>query len=153
MTLALLLCTLTAPAAHAIPAEIRSYAVVHDDGTLTVRGWRIRLFGVWLPPSDRRCDDGIRPIRCGTRAAGALRQRITGFVDCRPQFAYDDGSIAAVCRTGRVLSRPGVDLGAWLIQEGFALAAPRAPFNYRALERIAQSQGIGFWGRFVDDIR
>lgn len=153
VALALLLCPVAAPAAQAIPAEIKSYAVVHDDGTLTVRGWRIRLFGVWMPPSERRCDDRIRPVRCGTRAAEVLRRRITGFVDCRPQFTYNDGSIAATCRTDRVSSRPGVDLGAWLIEEGFALAGPEAPFGYRALERIARAQRRGVWGRFVDDFR
>lgn len=153
LALALLHAAGVVSVASALPEAIRSYAVVRDDGTLTVQGRQIRLFGLWMPPSDRRCDERIRPVRCGTRAAVALRQRITGFVDCRPQFAYNDGSIAAICRTDRVLSQPGVDLGAWLIEEGLALAGPDAPFGYRALERIARAQERGIWGRFVDDIR
>lgn len=137
----------------ALPTAIRSYAVVHDDGTLTVRGYRIRLFGLYMPPSDRRCDTRIRPVRCGTRAAEALRRRITGFVDCRPKLAYKDGSVGAVCRIDASSSEAGLDLGAWLIEEGFALAGPDAPFAYRALERIARAQQRGVWGRFVDEIR
>ena len=139
--------------ASALPEQIKSYAVVRGDASLTVQGWRIHLFGIYLPPSERVCESRIRPVRCGSRAAGALRTKITGFVDCRPQFAYNDGSISAVCRTGRMFGRSGVDLGAWLIEEGLALAGPDAPFSYRALERIAQSQERGIWGRFVDEIR
>lgn len=149
-----LLVTLAGPAAvGAFPERIQSYAVIHGDGSLTVQGRRIHLFGIFLPPSERVCESRIRPVRCGSRAATALRIKVTGFVDCRPQFAYNDGSLAAVCRTGARFGKPGVDLGAWLIEEGLALAGPDAPFSYRALERIAESRGRGVWGRFVDEIR
>ncbi|MDX1541565.1 MAG: hypothetical protein R3349_09200 [Geminicoccaceae bacterium] len=137
----------------ALPDQIKSYAVVHRDGSLTVQGRRIRLFGIFLPSTDRVCDSRLRPVRCGSRVAAALRIKITGFVDCRPQFAYNDGSVAAVCFTGRRFGEPGDDLGAFLIEEGLALAGPDAPFEYRALERIAESQGRGVWGGFVDRIR
>jgi len=146
-------CALGTAAAQDLPDQIKSYAVVHGDGSLTVQGRTIRLYGIWLPPSNRRCDTRIRPVRCGSRAAVALRQKVTGFVDCRPQFAYNDGSIAAICLTGRGLGRDGVDLGAWLIEEGLALALPDAPFGYQALERIARANQRGVWGRFVDEIR
>jgi endonuclease YncB( thermonuclease family) len=142
-----------APPAAALPKQIKSYAVVQDDASLLVRGRRIHLFGLYFPPLNRVCDAQIRPARCGTRAAEALRRKITGFVDCRPQFAYDNGSIAAVCLSGGNLIDPGVDLGAYLIEQGLALAGPDAPFSYRAIERIAERRGLGVWGQFVDDIR
>ena len=137
----------------ALPERIHSYAVIHGDASLTVQGRRIHLFGIFLPSQDRVCDDRLRPVRCTSRAAAALRIRISGFVDCRPQFAYNDGSLAAVCFTGRRFGEPGFDLGAFLIEEGLALAGPDAPFSYRALERIAEANGRGVWGRFVDRIQ
>lgn len=149
---ALINLSMAAPA-EALPERIRSYAVVHSDASLTVRGHRIRLFGIFLPPSERVCETRLRPARCGSRAATALRTKVSGFVDCRPQFAYDDGSIAAICVTSRVSRLPGLDLGAWLIESGLALAGPDAPFSYRAIERIAESRGVGVWGRFVDRVR
>lgn len=152
--LALLLCAMISSApSFALPAQIKSYAVVRDDASLTVRGQRIWLFGIYLPRSERVCNSRIRPVQCGSRAAAALRTKVTGFVDCRPQYAYEDGSLAAVCRTFGRAGRPGEDLGAYLIEEGLALAGPDAPFSYRALERIAERRGRGLWGRFVDDIR
>lgn len=149
--LAVVLTLLTQGPAHAVPAQLSSYAIVQADGTLKVQGYTIHLFGIYIPPGERRCEDRIRPVRCGSRAALALRTKITGFVDCRPQGVYADGSVAAVCYSDAVFRNRSVDLGAWLIQEGLALAGPGAPFEYRALERIAERQGRGIWGFLVDE--
>jgi hypothetical protein len=50
-------------------------------------------------------------------------------------------------RSGLHATRPdfcnGAILGAYLIRQGLALAGPDAPFEYRALERIAQTNGLG----------
>jgi endonuclease YncB( thermonuclease family) len=59
---------------------------------------------------------------------------------------YDDGSISAICW------KRGADLGAYLISQGLALAGPDAPFEYQALERIAESNGRGIWAFRVDQI-
>ena len=45
---------------------------------------------------------------------------------------------------------PYVDLGAWLIFQGWAVAAPGAPFEYSVYERIAREAGRGIWGFQVD---
>ena len=79
-------------------------------------------------------------MRCSSRAAIALEFKISGFVRCTPQERFDDGSISAVCRAN------GDDLAAYLLQRGWALALPEAPFEYVALERIAQSRQLGVWG-------
>jgi endonuclease YncB( thermonuclease family) len=63
---------------------------------------------------------------------------------------YDDGSISAICWTKRSNFSEGTDLGAYLIREGLALAGPDAPFEYQALERIAQTNGLGVWGFQAD---
>jgi endonuclease YncB( thermonuclease family) len=44
-------------------------------------------------------------------------------------------------------------LGAYLIREGLALAGPDAPFEYQALERIAQTNGFGVWSFQADQFR
>jgi endonuclease YncB( thermonuclease family) len=140
-----------APAAN---PPIQSYAIVQDDGTLRVRGRTIRLFGLYIPSSARGCITTLRPVRCGSRAARALELKIQGFVECLPQLRHRDGSISAVCyvEEGSILDPP-VDLGAWLIEQGFAVAGPGAPFEYGVLEKIARVNRRGLWGFQVDSIR
>ena len=133
---------------------IESYAIVQDDGSLRVQGRKIRLFGIHIPDAGRRCRTVIRPPRCAPRAALALDREIQGFVRCVVQERYRDGSLAAFCfARARSSLDPPVDLGAWLIEEGLAVAGPYAPFEYTVLEKIARSRGQGIWGFFADEIR
>jgi endonuclease YncB( thermonuclease family) len=140
-------------AARASDATIRSYAVVQDDASLRVQGKTIRLFGLYIPPTERGCVTVLRPPRCGSRAKRALELKIQGFVECLPQQRYADRSIGAICyvEEGSILDPP-VDLGAWLIEQGFAVARPDAPFEYGVLEEIARSNGRGVWGFQVDNV-
>ena len=50
-------------------------------------------------------------------------------------------------------STTGIDLGAYLIENGLALAGENAPFEYRSLERIAEANGRGVWGFQADQFR
>ena len=139
-------------AAHA--DEITSYAIVRDDGSLRMRGRIFRLFGTYIPDGSRVCRGNFRPVLCGTRASTALEMRIQGFVTCDPQARLRDGSIAAFCYvSGRSTLDPPVDLGAFLIEQGLAVATPDAPFEYGVLEKIARTNRRGVWGFQVDDIR
>jgi hypothetical protein len=76
----------------------------------------------------------------------ALQVKIQGFVECLPQQRYADGSVGAICyvNEGSILDPP-VDLGAWLIEQGLAVAGPGAPFEYGVLEEIARTNGRGVW--------
>lgn len=135
-------------------ADIVSYAIVQPDASLKVQGKTIRLFGIHIPRTERGCLTIIRPIRCGSRAVQALELKVEGFVRCQPQVRYD-GSLGAFCSVrgeGSILAPP-VDLGAWLIEQGWAVALPDAPFEYHTLERIARTRGHGIWGFQVDSIR
>jgi endonuclease YncB( thermonuclease family) len=128
-------------APNAYPAEIRSFAIVKEDGTLRLRGRTIRLYGIHIPTTERTCQTFTRPVNCGERAALALEFKIgANFVSCEPKWRNDDRSITAVCHV------EGEDLSAYLIERGWALALPDAPFEYVALEKIARSRGIGVWG-------
>jgi endonuclease YncB( thermonuclease family) len=137
----------TALAAFA-QSEISSFAFVREDGALQVSGYLVRLYGIYIPPTDYTCYTFIRPVPCGTRASLALDFKISGdFVHCIERARNADGSITANCRVGYE------DLSEWMLQKGWAVALPDAPFQYAAMERIAQSKGIGIWGIPVDVIR
>jgi endonuclease YncB( thermonuclease family) len=137
----------------AIASEIVSYAIVQDDGSLRVQGKTIRLFGVYMPSTGRGCRTDFSPPLCGNRAVRALKTKIRGFVSCAPQAELSDRSLSAVCYVdGSSIVDPPIDLGAWLIEQGLAVAAPGAPFEYQTLERIAQVNRRGVWGFQVDQI-
>ncbi len=121
-------------------ADIRGVAIVRDDATLSLSGRRIRLFGVYIPALNRSCGNSVQPLSCEEqRAARALNFKLSGFVHCRARGKYSDGSLRAVCWNDRI------DLGAYLIERGLALANPEAPFEYHALEKVARSQRRGLW--------
>ena len=128
--------------------EISSFAFVQDDGSLKIAGNLIRLYGIYIPPTAQSCLTFVRPVPCGPRASLALDFKISGdFVHCMPRASHPDGSITAHCTSGNE------DLSAWMLQSGWAVALPDAPFEYITLERIARSKGIGIWGIPVDVIR
>ncbi len=136
-------------------ADIVSYAIIQDDGSLRVKGRTIRLYGIHIPQTDRVCRTSIRPVRCGSEAVLALHFRIQGFVRCKPVIRNRDRSISAVCYVrgrGSVLE-PDEDLGAYLLRQGLALARPEAPFEYVALERIARAQRRGIWSDGLRRVR
>jgi endonuclease YncB( thermonuclease family) len=147
LVVALLLC------ARPSAAEFSSYAVLQEDASLVIQNRVVRLFGIYIPDHGQFCDTQLRPAFCGNRAATALNFKIQGFVTCQEMGTYDDGSISAVCWTRRSNFSEGTDLGAYLIREGLALAGPDAPFEYQALERIAQTNSLGVWGFQADQFR
>lgn len=128
--------------------EVSSYAFVQEDGSLKISGDIYRLYGVYIPPTAQICYEFTRPVQCNTRAALALDFKIGAeFVRCRSQGRNADGSISGYC-TAR-----GEDLSAFMLQRGWAVALPDAPFEYAALEKIARSRGLGVWGTPIDNIR
>jgi endonuclease YncB( thermonuclease family) len=137
-------------AAGTAAADFRSYAVVQEDASLVIQNKVVRLYGIYIPQLGQFCNVNPRPPFCGTRAAAALDFKIQGFITCHEMGTYSDGSISAVCWTGRSSFNEGEDLGAYLISAGLALAGPDAPFEYRALERIAQNNNQGVWGFQAD---
>lgn len=120
---------------------IVSYAYVLDDGSLQVRGQKIWLYGILIPATERTCRTYLIPIECGPRAVLALESKIGPFfVACEKKGEREDGSITALCRV------KDEDLGAWMLQNGWAVALPDAPFEYQTLEKIARHHNRGIWG-------
>lgn len=134
----------------AMPCAFASYelagsAFIQKDGLLKVAGRLVHLYGIYIPPTEQSCHNFIQPPPCGPRALLALEFKISGnFIHCIPRAENADGSIVASC------SADNEDLSAWMLQHGWAVARPDAPFEYAALERIAESKGIGIWGIPID---
>ncbi len=126
----------------AVPAsDLVSYTMVQDDGTLKIKGKIVHLYGIYVPDTGRTCRTNVRPVRCTSRAAHALEFKIgSSFVRCKRKATNPDRSLVAQCYLEEQ------DLSAYLLERGWAVATPGAPFAYLAMERIARSRGFGVWG-------
>jgi endonuclease YncB( thermonuclease family) len=128
--------------------EIVGYAFVQQDCSLDVGERLVRLFGIYVPPTDRICRTWELPVKCGPRAALALDFEIgSNFVSCAEKEENPDGSMTGTCRVD------GGDLGAWMLENGWAVALPHAPSEYHALEKLARAKGLGIWGFPADSIK
>jgi hypothetical protein len=132
--------------------EFEGLAIVRDDGSLRIGARVVVLHGIYLAPTERQCRDWLRPVRCAPRGVLALDFKVRGFITCDPVGEDSEGRIHARCWVDRTGLDPGEDLGAYLIQQGWALALPNAPFEYHAMERIAHARGLGVWGWQADSI-
>jgi endonuclease YncB( thermonuclease family) len=132
--------------------EISSSANVNEDGTLRINGKTIHLYGIHIPRTNRTCRSNQLPTVCGSRASVALDFKIDGFVRCEIMGELDDGGLVGWCRVKASRFNEGEDLSAYLLEQGWAVALPDAPFEYQTLEKIAQSRRFGVWGIPVDRV-
>lgn len=139
-------------AAAAADFDFEGHAIVRDDGSLLIGNRTVHLFGIYMPETNRQCRQWISPVRCGERGVLALDFIVDGFIRCIERRRNADGSIQATCWKDRTSFDPGLDLAAYLIERGWALARPNAPFEYHAMERIARAREMGVWGFPVDSI-
>ena len=133
--------------------DLVSYALVQEDASLLVRGQKVHLYGIFIPQTDRTCRAFLRPSRCASRAALALDFKIQGFVHCQPRSRNQDRSLVATCWVDRTYHSSGEDLSAYLLEQGWAVPLPDAPFEYQVLGELAREQRRGVWGFQVDNIR
>ncbi len=135
-------------------AEYFGRGIVQTDASIKVGIRKYRLYGIYIPRTNRTCSADIRPSRCGSRAFLALDFKVRGFVYCDGNGRYSDGSHSGVCRVRRndVAGEAYQDLAAWLLNQGWAVALPDAPFEYAVLEEIAKVNRRGIWGFQADSI-
>ena len=146
LRIALMTLWLAAPSLPA--ADLEGYVFVNDDASLRIRGKTVHLYGIYVPPTDDSCRSFQRPVVCAPRAALALEFNIgSHFVGCDIQARNPDGSLIGLCHAD------DQDLSAQLLQQGWAVARPDAPFEYQTLEKLARSRGIGIWGLPIDRLR
>lgn len=132
--------------------EVSSSAIVNEDGSLRISGKTIHLYGIHIPRTSRTCTSNRLPSVCGSRASVALDFKIDGFVRCKIMEELENGSVVGWCRVNASRFAEGDDLSAYLLEKGWAVALPDAPFEYQTLEKIAQSRHFGIWGIPVDRI-
>ena len=121
-------------------AQPSGRAAVTDGDSLEIAGQRVRLHGIDAPERKQRCTADGRQWRCGAAATRALKKRIGGeTVTCTPRDRDRYGRIVAVCRAG------GVDLNAWMVAQGWALAYRRYSMAYVDEERAAKAAKRGVW--------
>ena len=141
----LILCLLFSPLLVSAQS-ITGIASVTDGDSLEIRGTRIRLHGIDAPESRQLCTRATgQDWRCGQQAALALSDQIgRRSVSCVTRDIDRYGRTIAVC------SQDGVDLNAWMVREGWAVAYRRYSRDYVAVEDDARRAGRNIWsGTFV----
>jgi endonuclease YncB( thermonuclease family) len=120
-------------------------ASVIDGDTLEIRRARVRLHAVDAPESRQTCQIDGQSWPCGRRAASALAELIgVRNVACAQRDTDRYGRAVAKCRVG------DTDLGAWMVEHGWALAYRQYGVDYVAEEVVARVARRGVWqGTFV----
>ena len=116
---------------------------VIDADTVDVDGVRYRLHGIDAPEARQTCRAWGRSWNCGAAATEALMSRAEG-------MSCAGGGTDAFGRTIGICSAGGVDLNAWLVANGWALAYRQFSGDYVDEEDRARSNRRGIHrGEFV----
>jgi endonuclease YncB( thermonuclease family) len=153
LRLAVLLLALAGPLAAPALAQLGSGEIrgrapqVIDSGLIDFTGQVVYLYGLRGVPPAQTCGIGDesagRTWACGQEARWAARNRIANhWVDCVERARGADGEIFAVCYLGGV---GGPELNAWLVEQGWALAATDYAEDYVAAEAAARAASRGLW--------
>jgi hypothetical protein len=112
-----------------------------DAATFLVRDGVIRLAGVDALPRGGVCKlaDGSN-WPCGTTALFALRRFLGGrAIECFFLRGDKGNPLTAPCRIGKL------DIGLWLVTQGWVKAEASAPEDYRKAADAAHCAGLGLW--------
>ncbi len=122
------------------PAIYSTARVVSGD-TLIVGNRYFRLFGIDAPENNQTCADGTgRPYRCGQQAAAWLRSWIQdNELECRVMQEDAKGNRLGVCSLG------AYDLGAALVNAGWAVVYDKHSTIYAPYQIQAQNNARGLW--------
>ncbi len=121
-------------------ADIAGPARVIDGDTIEIDGQRIRLHGIDAPEMRQSCWLDGKLWRCGRGAASALAGKIANrAVACQELDRDRYGRIVAKCAV------TGVDLGEWLVANGWAVAYYLYSYDYTRAEQRAKSARRGIW--------
>jgi endonuclease YncB( thermonuclease family) len=118
---------------------------ITDGDTIRIGSTRIRLHGIDAPEAKQICTLGRKEWRCGWEATNALAN-IVGkhWVTCTKRDTDRYGRVVAVCRAGPI------NLNAWMVSNGWAVAYRRYSTDYVRDEEGAKKAGNGLWrGEFM----
>ena len=126
-------------------ADITGQPRVIDGDTIEVAGHRIRLHGIDAPESKQLCRRDGQRWRCGEDATSALKAFLGGRpVSCEELDRDRYRRIVAKCAVD------GVDIGEWMVSQGWAVAYYQYSYEYARAEQRAKSARRGIWAtRFV----
>ena len=126
-------------------AVLSGQASVIDGDTIEIHNTRIRLHGIDAPESGQSCEVLGGTYRCGQRAAIVL-DTFLGVQTVKCQQTDTD-------RWKRVVARcfvREIDLGNWMVENGWAIAYREYSTEYVQAEQRARSRKLGIWeGRFT----
>jgi|GEM_PF-258516 len=116
-------------------------ARVINGSTLEMRGRYIKIYGIDAPDSNQTCSDSKgRSYACGQESARWLKGWISGYeLECRVIQQDGRGNMVATCALGQY------DIGAALVNAGWAVANIKTTNIYVPYEQQAQAAGRGLW--------
>ncbi len=124
-----------------VDARFGGPGIVIDGDTVTVSERRVRLFGIDAPELAQQCTGASGAAwNCGRAAATALGARIGNQpLECHARDIDRYGRVVAVCRAG------SIDLGRWMVAEGWALAYRSYSLDYVPQEQSARRRHSNLW--------
>jgi endonuclease YncB( thermonuclease family) len=117
-------------------------AYVIDGDTIDVAGTRVRLYGIDAPESSQTCMAANQSYRCGESATRALANLVRGHqVECDSTGLDQYRRTIARCR----IADDKVNINAWMVREGFAVAYRQYTYAYMPEEIVARAANRGLW--------
>ena len=122
------------------PAVYSSAQVVSGD-TLIIAGRYFRLYGIDAPENNQTCADASgRSYSCGRQAAAWLSGWLQdNQLECRVMQEDQNGNMVGVCSLG------AYDIGAALVNAGWAVAYTKHTDIYMPYQQQAQNNARGLW--------
>lgn len=123
-----------------LPSFTSPARVINGD-TLQIQGRYFKLYGIDAPEANQTCADKTgRSYNCGRQAALWLKGWIgDNPLDCRIMQQDKKGNMVGTCALGEY------DLGAALVNAGWAVAYTKYTDIYVPYEQQAQLNGNGLW--------
>lgn len=123
-----------------LPTIYSSARVVSGD-TLNINGHLFRLYGIDAPEMNQSCADASgRAYSCGRQAAAWLSSWLQdNTLECKVMQQDANGNMAGTCSLG------AYDIGAALVNAGWALAYTKHTDIYVPYQQQAENNGSGLW--------
>jgi endonuclease YncB( thermonuclease family) len=125
--------------------SLSGVARVIDGDTIDIRGTHVRLNGIDAPELKQTCEANGQTYACGEQATEAL----IVLVGARPVKCAETGRD----RYQRIIARcqvDSVDVGAWMVEHGWAVAFRKYSLEYISAEDRARSAKLGIWAGTFD---
>lgn len=133
------------PQQRQMPPITGKITAISSGDVFKIDRYVIRLYGVATPMNGQNCTDANgHSYECGYVSARKLKEFVNGDdVTCRVMNINAAGELMAACSVG------AFDIGAAMVQEGWAVALPAVTPIYVPYQNQAQEKRNGLWaGRF-----